>query len=47
MLALIFTLAVRSVACVFGAVAPRPPQFPAVSLLDPAAGKIFSLPTRV
>jgi len=46
MLALIFDLAVGSVACVVGAVAARPSQFPAASLLEPVAGKIFSLPER-
>src|SRR5262245_61980329 len=42
MLVLIFALAVRLVTGVVGAVAPRPPRFPALSMPDPVAGENFS-----
>src|SRR5262245_52280570 len=44
MLLSIFILALGLVARVVGAVAPRPPRFPALSLPEPAAAEMFSLP---
>src|SRR2546429_313639 len=45
MLMLIFIVALRLVARLVRAVAPRPWQLPAVSLLDPLAGEMSSLLT--
>src|SRR5262249_9767327 len=44
MLVLIFTSALRWVARLAGAVRMRPPRFPAISLPDPVAEEMFSLP---
>src|SRR5258705_12544969 len=46
MVVLIFTIALRLVARVVGAVAPWPPRLPAASLPEPAAGETFSLLAR-